>query len=267
MIPFWGKLFIEYLLDRVSEVADEAIIVVPPDDRIRNALGDAYESLPLRYVTQQQPRGTGDAVLQARGLIEGPFLLLLGDTCPARKTIRELSEASGDATVTLIEVDDPHNHLGVSLNGDGVVAACWTDSRLVDAGVVRMTPPVLDALSTLPPRGRELRMMQGVEAVLKNGGEVRAVKMPGPWLQFGDHEELPGVLRVMRQLRAVDGDPLRDGEASVGVPHANCTIHNSLVFGPGELIDCEIRDSMVYCEGRIEGRSARDEMIDWVAEA
>ncbi len=247
LIPFWGRAFITYLLDNLEGLVDEAIIVGGPDGQVAGEIGDRRGSLPVHYACQPIPLGTGDAVIRAQELLEGPFLLLLGDTLATRETLEGVVEAPGDVVLTVIEVDDPENHLGVSRNGAGRVASLWTDDAMVDAGVFRLDQRIFDALDGLPPLRGELRVLQGIDGLLTAGADVRAVQMPGPWLQFGDHEGLAGVLRVMRQLGEMHGHECGPGASCVMVPAEGCTIENSLIFGPGSLKDSTIKDSIVYC--------------------
>ena len=260
LIPFWGRPFISYLLERLNGFVDEVVIVDGPAGEIAQTLGDHYEKLPLRYVSQPDPVGTGDALLQASELLSSPFLIMLADTCPPRETIRELTEIPGDAVLATIRVDDRENHGGVDIDPDGRVLGLWTDADTVDAGIIRTTSRICELLTTMEPLRGELRILQGIDAMIREGDDVRATVMPGPWLQFGDHEGLDGVLRVMRQMHA-DESALRDGESSVEVVTCEgCEISNSLVFGPGELVNCTITDSMVYCATRLEGLHIEGEM-------
>lgn len=260
LIPFWGRPFLSYVLDNLEGVAEEAIIVDTPAGEVATTLGDRHGALPIRYATQPVPRGTGDALLQAADLLHGPFLLLLGDTCPPRATLEELIAGPGDLALTAIEVDDPENHLGIDVGAHGRIRAIWVESATVDAGVFRFPPEILSALASQEPLRGELRVLQGVARLMEGGADARVVLMPGPWLQFGDHEGLPGVLRVMRQLGAAIGiDPGVDDSSVMVETHA-CTITNSLVFGPGRLIGCTIRDSMVYCGAHIEGATIKGEI-------
>lgn len=260
LIPFWGKPFIGYVLDNLQGFVDEAIIVIDPGEEIKRQLGDAHRDLALRYVHQDRPMGTGDALLQTRGMLDDPFLVLLADTCPARETVAQIVRAGGDAVLTVIEVPDPENHPGVSLLNGFLVEELWTESSFVDAGVFRFSSDIYEVLEGLPPISNELRVLQGVQELLRSGGEVQAVQMQDPWLQFGDHEGVSGVLRVMRELRPPEA---ASSDSSVGVAARDCGIENSLVFGPGELINCAIKDSLVYCAGRVEGRSADGGIAAW----
>ncbi len=260
LIPFWGRPFISYLLANLQGFAEEVLIVDAPEGEVRRTLGDSFGELPLRYTVQPEPLGTGDALLQACDELDDPFILMLGDTCPPRETIRRLIEAPGDAVLTTIRVDDMENHGGVAMDTEGRVSALWTDDETVDAGMMRATSRLCELLQTLTPRGDELRILQGVNAMIRAGDDVRAIVMPGPWLQFGDHEHLDGVLRVMRQIR--NGEAVSETDTSSVDAKAcpECEIRNSLVFGPGELVNCTVSESMVYCARRVENAQIHGEM-------
>lgn len=264
LIPFWGKPFLAYIFDSLVGLVDEAVVVVAADEYVQRTFGDSWRGLSLRYVVQPDPGGTGDALLHARDILDERFLVLLGDTLAPPETLQAVLERQGDAVLTLIEVDDPHNHSRVGIHNGLVVDNPWVDnSNLVDAGITLLPRIICDYLEQLPPRGAELRLLQGVEALLEDGLEVRAVKMPGPWLQYGDHEGVAGVCRVMNQLRpyAEGIDPA--SPASVDITHRDCQIINSVVFGPGQLYGCTIRNSLIYCENPVEGRSADGQIAVW----
>jgi len=258
LIPFWGRPFIAYLLDALEGLVDEAIIVDAPALEVEQALGDRHGALPLRYAVQPLPLGTGDAMLQARAMIDGPFLLLLGDTCPARDTLQALIDTPGKAVLMVIEVDDRENHSGVSVDGAGRVTGMWTDAATVDAGIVKFDPMILDLVAGHEPLRGELRVLQGVNSLVEAGEEVRAVQMPHPWMQFGDHEGINGVIRVMRTLAEMQGERCAPGDSSLMVRARDCAIEDALVFGPGSLDRCVIKRSLVYCGGDAVGRTVTD---------
>lgn len=261
LIPFWGRPFIAHLLENLEGFVEEVVIVDGPEGEVHKALGDSHGSLPLSYAVQEDPRGTGDALLQACHLLDDPFIVMLGDTCPPPETIRELIATPGDAVLTTIRVDDTDNHGGVAMDAEGRVSGLWTDDRTVDAGMIRTTSRICELLETLEPFRGELRMLQGVNAMLEAGEDVRAIVMPGPWLQFGDHEHLDGVLRVMRQIRngEVGEGQFEDSYVEIAACEG-CAIRNSLVFGPGELVNCTVTDSVVYCATRLEDIEIHGEM-------
>lgn len=264
LIPFWGKPFVAYILDTLVGLVDEVVLVVGTGRAVQHTLGDNWAGIPLRYVVQPHPGGTGDALLRAWELLDERFLLMLGDTFAPRKTVEAVLEHKGDAVLTLVEVADPYNHARIGIHDGLVVDRIWADdANLVDAGLTVLPRHVCDHLEKLPPRGSELRVLQGVEALIAEGLEVRAVKMVGPWLQYGDHEGVAGVCRVLNQIRPFAGVDSPGPKASVDVLHRNCDIVNAIVFGPGELHDCTVRDSLVYCRDHVVGRCADNEIAVW----
>lgn len=260
LIPFWGRPFIDYLLETFEGLVDEVIIVIGATDDVREHVGDRFGSLPVRYARQPYPAGTGDAILRAEEMLEGAFILNLGDTWVPRETLQGLIESDADAVLTTIEVDDPANHLGVLCDENGCVVEMWADCATVDAGCFRLPTSIFDYLRGMPPRNGELRVLQGVQALLEEDATVGAVLAPNPWLQFGDHEGREGVLRVMRQMAERVPGIEASGGSSVNLPATGCEISNSLVFGPGEVVNCTIRDSVLYCGRRVEGETIDGEL-------
>jgi len=266
LLPFWGKPFVSYVLDNLRGGVEDVVLVVGPDGQVEHALGSSYGDLPLRYATQLEPGGTGAALLAARELLDEDFLLILGDTCPPPETVREIIARPGDAALTVVKVDDPGNHAQVGIHDGLVVERLWVhDSDLVDAGMFRLPKLVCDYLDQVEPVRGEVRILSGIDALIEAGLEVRAVRMPGPWLQYGDHEGVSGICRVMDQIRPYAGgaDSGQDSSIHPTIHHRDCYIRNSLVFGSGELIDCNITGSVVYCEGRAEQRSAVGAIAVW----
>ena len=265
LIPFWGRPFIHYLLDNLLGRVDETILVVGEDGDMEAALGESYQDMPLRYVIQPRPEGTGDATLRARDTLAEEFLLLLGDTCPHPATVDAIIGVGGDAAQTVIAEDDLDNHLGVALRDGGVVERLWADdAQFVDAGMFRLTQDVCDRIEACDPIRGELRILQGLNALLEEGREVRAVELPQPWLQYGDHEGVSGICRVMDQIRMYANGADEGRDSSIAIAHRDCEIANSLVFGPGEIVGCSITDSLVYCDTRVEGMTANAEIAAWV---
>lgn len=264
LIPFWGRPFVHYLLDKLLGRVDETVLVVGEDRELEAALGESYQGMPLRYVVQPEPEGTGDATLRARHILGEEFVLLLGDTCPHPEVVDAIIGVGGEAAQTVIAVDDRENHAGVALRDGSIVERLWDDDAdLVDAGMFRLSQYVCDRIAECEPLRGELRILQGLNALLEEGREVRAVELPQPWLQYGDHEDVAGVCRVMDQIRMYANGADEGRESSIAITHSDCDITNSLVFGPGELVGCSIADSLVYCATRAEGMTARGEIAAW----
>lgn len=75
-----GTTLIQRVMDGLGPDVKEVCVVVPPDDdRIMDAIGREWGDRRIRYVVQERPLGVGHAVLQAAGVVVGPFLVAMAD--------------------------------------------------------------------------------------------------------------------------------------------------------------------------------------------
>ena len=90
-----------------------AVVVVPPGERgerIEQALRADAPCLELRFVVQQQPRGTADAVLAARSAVNTPLLCVVNGDLPLLIPVQirpVLCQSDADAVITTAVVDHP----------------------------------------------------------------------------------------------------------------------------------------------------------------
>lgn len=110
------KTLIEYLLDRMSGLVDEAVIVVSNDD-IKKKIGNRYGRININYVKQEEPLGTGDALMKAQKFIGGEekFLVMMGDNLYPRDAIYEC--ASYGISILGQKVADPENYGILEVDG------------------------------------------------------------------------------------------------------------------------------------------------------
>ncbi len=64
MIPFWGEPLMAYGILAVPEGSEIVIVVNYLKEQITNYFGDSYRGRKIRYFTQSNPKGTGDALFQ-----------------------------------------------------------------------------------------------------------------------------------------------------------------------------------------------------------
>jgi NDP-sugar pyrophosphorylase family protein len=83
MAPVNGKPFLERLVTKLSGqgITDFVFCVGYRKELIMGHFGDGSNlNVRIRYATEEEPLGTGGAVLNARPFLDGTFLLLNGDT-------------------------------------------------------------------------------------------------------------------------------------------------------------------------------------------
>jgi len=93
MVQVAGKTLIEHKLDVLPEGIDEVIIIIGYlGSQIADYFGDEYRGRAIKYVRQEQLLGTGKALWQARDLIHGKFISMMGDDLYARQDIESCLE-------------------------------------------------------------------------------------------------------------------------------------------------------------------------------
>jgi len=123
--PLAGKTVLAHVLDLVKALAFEPAFVIVGHEA--EAVASAASERGIATLLQDPPRGTGDAVLQARAALQdyrGPVLILNGDTPLLREeTIRDLLAAhrKHGATLSLLTVNlhDPGGYGRVIRRDDG----------------------------------------------------------------------------------------------------------------------------------------------------
>lgn len=158
LLPIMSKPLLAHQLRALRGVADEAVIIIGYlGDMIRDHFGDSFEGIALRYVEQQEQRGTGHAVLQASGIVTGPFLALNGDDLYAPEDLRELARTPNVALVRQVEqperfgvyeIDD-HNKV-ISLEEKPERPR----SNLANVGAYSLTPRIFELLNKVQPSPR-----------------------------------------------------------------------------------------------------------------
>lgn len=96
LIRIIDKTLLEYKLETLKDLVREVILVISPDkgslasqDRTREIAGSCYRNLKIRYVIQEKPLGTGDAVKRALPLVKDRFLILNGDDIYREEDVRK----------------------------------------------------------------------------------------------------------------------------------------------------------------------------------
>lgn len=171
------------------------------------------------FLNQPEPRGFGDAVLQARGLIYERFLVHAGDTyiassnCEHLEKLLEIHSRYGcSATLLVMEVDDPRPY-GV-IDGELVDENLWMVNKIEEKPsrpwsniavlpVYIFEPEIFSCLSTISPGvGGELQLTDGIGCLLQLGRKVMAVKLPEhiPRLDIGNPKMLWKALEISYNL-------------------------------------------------------------------
>jgi NDP-sugar pyrophosphorylase family protein len=85
LAPIGGRPFLERQLAWLAGhgIREAVLCVGHGADQVRAALGDTCAGVRLRYSVENEPLGTGGALAHARGYVDGPALVVNGDTLAA----------------------------------------------------------------------------------------------------------------------------------------------------------------------------------------
>jgi UTP--glucose-1-phosphate uridylyltransferase len=200
LLPVAGKPVVQRVVDELEACGVERVVLVTGRGRAAFAAHFAESRGPeMVCVAQPEPLGLGDAILRAAPMLDGPFVIALGDALlgrgrPARVVERLAAavQAGASAAVAVEEVaaQDTLRYGIVAPAGEGdpfAVASVvekpapeTAPSRLAIAGRYAATPALLDALHATPPDASgevqladALNALDGLVAVRLAPGEER----------------------------------------------------------------------------------------------
>lgn len=174
-------------------VSELVVVVGYEGDQVVERYGDEFREVPVTYARQHEREGMAHALLTAEEHVEGPFVVMDGDSvvrCSLQKLVERQRDATTDGTVLVHEV---------SAAAAREKMVCVTDERghltsyeqkpenppnpsLVAASVQTCSPAMFDACRRVErsPR-REFEMSDAIGIRLAEGATIHAVRCDG-WL-------------------------------------------------------------------------------------
>jgi UDP-N-acetylglucosamine diphosphorylase/glucosamine-1-phosphate N-acetyltransferase len=202
----------------VAAGASKLVLVVGYEaDSVREYFGDEYEGVPVETVTQEQQRGTADAVRAAKPALEsGPFAVLNGDALYDEASLAELY---GQApAVGSFRVDDPTSYGVLHTTTDEQQVTGVTEkpddppSDLVNTGAYIFPAAAQDWLDVGESERGELELTDVLERACGNA-TVTPVAFDR-WLDVGRPWELleANEWKLAELDRRIEGDVHEDAD-------------------------------------------------------
>ena len=285
LIPLMAKPLMMHVIDSLPEEVDETIV---PVGYMREVMERYLEENPPRrkitIVEEQQPMGTGGAVKNVEDYIDGPFLVINGDSISSLDIgafIGFHRSKKAFASISLWEVDDPTPFGIVNLDANQRIERFQEKpskkeafSRLANAGVYALEYEALDHIG----KGFVSMEREVFPNIIDRG--MYGLRFDGYWVDCGTRENLLSAFRtlmrdgVMDESKTaptiiesgaqVDGAAIgRNSYISSGVSVGRGTsIENSVVYRNAIIGDeCTISDSIVDVGMAIPDRSKIIDMI------
>ena len=196
IVPIFDRPLLYYQIDLLRQVPeiDEVILSLNyQPDRIAASVGDGTEAgVPVRYVVEPDPLGTGGGIKYAAAGIEDTLLVFNGDILTGvdlQAVVRRHRERAARATIVLTPVDNPSAYGLVDTDDDGNVRrflekpspheiTCDT----INAGIYLLEPKTFDRI----PDGQAWSIeRQYFPSLIERAETFVAYVDRGYWLDIG----------------------------------------------------------------------------------
>ncbi len=189
MIPVAGRPALAHNLENLREAGIEEVILVVGFKRgqIEGFFGNEFEGMKLKYVVQNERKGTGHAYLMVEELVRGEkFVGMCGDDYYGAESIKNVMK--GGNAIGAKAVEDPEK-FGVLTVEKGKLKKITEkpekpESSLVNTGLYLFTPAVFDELRKVEKSERgELEATDAVSSLAGKEG-VKVVEVE-EWQPLG----------------------------------------------------------------------------------
>jgi mannose-1-phosphate guanylyltransferase len=241
VMPLAGRPFLTFMLDWAhSHGVDEVILSCGfMSDEVKAVLGDIYDGMRLRHVTEGEPLGTAGPVRLAydQGLLEERLLVLNGDVLTDIDLTAELAQHEGTgarATLALYSVDDTSSYGVVPTDEEGRVTEFIEKgggeppTNRINAGAYVLEREVVESI----PAGRAVSFELEVFPSLVGNG-LYGYDAAGYWIDIGTPERYLEATWDLLADRVHSTLPPRDETGSL--VYANCLLSGAHV-GPQSVL-------------------------------
>lgn len=199
-----GKRAIEDHFDYATEL--EAYLESRGKSDMAKKVRDISSIALFSFIRQKEPKGIGDAILQASHLInDEPVAVMSGDDIidneiPALKQLIKVYEKYRSPVVALRKVPREDVHKYGIIGGKKVGDRTWKINKVVEKPRIKdapsdlmiiskyiLTPDIFECLSrTKPVKNGEIYITDAVDNYIKEGGKVYGYETEGDYYDCGD---------------------------------------------------------------------------------
>jgi NDP-sugar pyrophosphorylase family protein len=196
IVPIFNRPFLHYQLDLLKQVPglNEVILSLNYQPRrIEEVFGHGGDgALPIRYLVEPSPLGTGGAIKFAESHLDGPVVVFNGDVLTQidlNAVIALHRERRAKATIVLTPVDNPTAYGLVETEADGAVRRFLEKPKpdeitcnTINAGIYVLEPDTFDRI----PKDTAYSIERSYFPSLVERGETFvAYVYRGSWIDIG----------------------------------------------------------------------------------
>ncbi len=197
MAPINGRPFLEFQMDYwIKQGIQKFIISVGYLYKvIMNHFGSSYQGIPIEYVVEKKPLGTGGGLLLAVTELTEPFLLLNGDTffeVDLGTLLDFHKKQKSDWTFSLFRTTETGRYMGMGVVADGRIISLKSESgepgQLANGGVYLINPSVLKQFDS--KIGINMSLENDIlPTILNANGLLNGLECQGRFIDIGIPED------------------------------------------------------------------------------
>lgn len=140
LLNYEGKTLLEYKMEILPDTVSEIIIVIGHlGHLIEEKIGNHFNNIPIRYVRQDEQRGTAHALWQCQPHLDEDFIVMMGDDIYDKTDISTLSDCDEWGVLMF----DGETGQPISLEkAKGALQRNMSDC--IYTGACRLTPAIFD---------------------------------------------------------------------------------------------------------------------------
>jgi glucose-1-phosphate thymidylyltransferase len=261
LVSLAGKTVLDHVLDRLEPLDIERVVFVTGylGDQIEEYVRENY-SFDSLFVEQDQPKGQSHAIIQARGKISGPTIVLFPDMV-FEADMTGLIESGVDGAIFVKEVPDP-SRFGVVIVENGRITKLVEKpddpvSNLAVMGVYyfRQIEDLFKAIDTQLEQNiqtkNEFFIADAIQLMVDEGANLTA-PAASVWEDCGTSDALLDTNRYL--LRQLDSRSESNGAVYISPVYVDPTaVVTSSIIGPY---------ASIGAHAVIDGSIIRDSIID-----
>lgn len=202
LVPVMGRPLMMHVIDSVPNEVDEVIVPISyKKDVMEEYLRAHPPARKITLVDEPEPLGTGGAVKNVEGWIDGPFLVINGDVITSLDVasfVKFHRTKGGIASISLWPVDDPSPFGVAQLDENSRITRFQEKpkreeafSNLINAGAYALQREVLDFIG----EGFVSMEREVFPKLLDHG--MYGFRFEGHWIDCGTRENLLGAHRTL----------------------------------------------------------------------
>lgn len=204
-----GKTLLEHKLDQLPEVVTEIILIVGYlGGQIREKIGTLYHGRPVHYVEDPSLTGTAHALWKAKDILQGRFLVMMGDDVYDQKTLEQCTRYDfaiackkfrREETGSRILLDETGNLINFVTHK--LYLSLREDGGLVFTGLYSLTTDIF----TYEPVKMETKDEWGLPQTLLKAAKDHpiAVVETNFWIPINKPDDLRKANSILRRVRYV----------------------------------------------------------------